>query len=286
MLAPTRSVDGRIKDGDCFRSFRGKRDKADAPRVYTMPFTHFMEPPYKQDNAQPDHPLTVSLVSNDVTDEGAVIYKSDLNDPCRMLSTGAKLCISYTVRAKLKDEVDLGSISSSLGSILVDWRPSTLELPSEGVALSSADGIIKAHGPLALDTPSTIRFTGQRCYVERAPFEAKPVNISSRLAVASPFEVQYRITNTTSIHQTVRIDLHDVNSTGEANTAAASGMFLSGCMSGQLSLGPLEEQTVSFIVIAIRPGEATFPAVRVSSVRYKSWIIKDGPSWKRLYIFP
>lgn len=230
--------------------------------------------------------MTVSLVSNDVTDDGSVIYRSELNEPCRMLSTGAKFCISYTVRAKLKDEVESRSVSSSLGSILVDWRPSTLDLPNECVALSPADGIIKAHGPLALDSPSTIRFTGQRCYVERMPFKVKPLNISSPLAVATPFEVKYRITNTTSIHQMIRLEMHEVNSTGEGYNAAASGLLLSGCMSGQLSLGPLEEQTVSFTVIATRPGETTFPALRVSSDRYKSWIIKDGPSWKRLYIFP
>jgi hypothetical protein len=226
------------------------------------------------------------LVSNDTAGEGSSIYKSDPNDPCRILSTGARLGISYTVLARLKKGLQQGSASSSLGSILVDWRPSFLELPSEGGALSRDLGIIKAHGPLALATPSTIRFTGPRCYIERAPFEAKAVTIPSSLTVATPFEVQYRVTNKTSMHQLVRIQVREANSSSGGGSASESGLFLSGCTKGELSLGPSEQQIVSFTAIATRPGDLTLPALLVSSDRYQSWIMNDGSSWKRCYVLP
>lgn len=189
------------------------------------------------------------------------------------------------VLARLKEEYHLVSAASSLGTILVDWRPSSLQLPSEGDPVFRNHGI-DAHGPLALDMPSTIRFTGPRCYVEHAPFEATPVNIPSSLTVATPFKVQYCVTNKTSLHQLMRIEVREFRSSSDSTSSTASGFLLSGCTSGNLSLGPYEQQTVSFTAVATRPGEWTLPALQVSSDRYQSWVINDGSSWKRLFVFP
>ena len=241
-----------------------------------------------QDTAvTPDSPVAVSLNSKHDDSETGVLYKSTPDDPCRILSTKSRFGVAFTVTVRLGEEYRRGGISSFLGNLLVDWRPSTLDLPAECEALSTFSDV-SAHGPLALETPSTIRFRGPACYVERAPFEVQPVAIPSLLKTAMPFDIKYIVKNTTTLHQSLNIRLGATSDLFEGNVAKFGGLLISGCSQGQIALGPLERQIVGFTVISCRPGEVALPALQISSSRYQRWVINDGDgaSRKRVYVMP
>jgi hypothetical protein len=235
---------------------------------------------YLQDNADPDSSLAVSLSSENST----TLYKSAVDDPCRMLSVDSKFGIGYSVVARLKNQPRGRGTSSTLGSVLVDWLPSTLELPDEPGVNSSALGDIRAHGPLALRTPSRIRFMGPRCFVNSAPVEAELIDISHRLSVGTPFELTYRIRNKSCRPQMVTACLRD-GSDGE-NDAARRSFVVSGLISGDLSLGPLEERLLSFTAIPTRAGEASLPLLELSSSRDRSVVFHKGTSRANLFVLP
>lgn len=244
--------------------------------------------PSLQDTAAaPDSSVVVSLMSKRDDSETGFLYKSTTDDPCRILSTKSRFGVAFTVTGRLGDEYRRGGISSFLGNLLVDWRPSVLALPAECEALSTFDDLT-AHGPLALDSPSTIRFRGPPCYIERAPFEVEAESITSSLKTAMPFDIKYTITNTTTLHQSLNIRLGGSSDLFEGSVAKFGGLLLSGFTQGQITLGPLERQVVGFTVISCRPGEVVLPALQISSSRYQRWVINDGDgaSRKRVYVMP
>jgi hypothetical protein len=236
----------------------------------------------KQNNVDDKNPVSVDFLSGQ-REEPGVLYRSNLDDPCRILSAGSKLCVSYTVRASLKDKC-MENVSCSLGSISVDWTPFQIKALQSPLVSNRDHENLPAHGPLALDVPSTIRFTSPVCHIERTPFKAEPLHLSTSVTVATPFDVTYSISNNTTSHQTITIEVLEENLSKGSVPGALSGLLFSGCLNGQLSLGPHEEQVISFHAVAIRPGEIYLPPVRVSSNRFKSLIIND--SRKRLFAFP
>jgi hypothetical protein len=226
--------------------------------------------------------VSVVTLSASKSDEGHknIIYQSDPADPCRVLSGNAKLCVSYSVLASLKG--DESSMSSSLGSILVDWKPTTLTPPALPDTISNSYGPVTSHGPLALDAPSTTCFTGPICYIEETPFEVKYLISALPLSVTCPFTVQYSVKNKTSFHQILRLQMREA----EVSNATASGLLLSGCADGIINLGPHDEHMISYTVVATRPGQTSLPGLLVSSDRYKSWVINGGPVGKPIFIHP
>lgn len=238
-----------------------------------------------KDNISATNPVSTTLIVNNALSEGDCVYRPHPDDPCRMLSTGSRLIVSYTMLASLKEDA-IRSAFATLGSILVDWRPTRLELPLEQAIVNDKLRLCRSHGPLALETPSTIRFTGPNCYIERAPFKAETLDLPSHISVAMPFDVQYSIMNTTSSHQSVSIQILEESASSDAPTTSSSRLMLSGCMKGQLSLGPLEKHTLSYRAIAFSPGEMHLPILRISSDRYKSWIVNERSVGKRIYVLP
>jgi hypothetical protein len=239
--------------------------------------THSVAP---QESDRGDLSLVPSTASN--SDDGCtnIIYQADPADPCRVLSGSAKLCVSYSVLASLKG--DESSLSLSLGSILVDWKPTTLTPPALPDTISNSYGPVTSHGPLALDAPSTMCFTGPTCYVEETPFEVTHVISALPLSVACPFTVQYSVKNKTGFHQMLLLEMREA----EVSSATANGLLLSGCADGIITLGPYDEHMISFTVVATRPGLTSLPALLVSSDRYRSWVINGGPVGKSIFIHP
>ena len=233
-----------------------------------------------QDDAGSDSPLDLLLMRKRKANEGVgVLYKPSRDDPCRILSEGTKFSIGYTVQPLMKTDYKSSSVSSTLGALLVGWLATALDLPDEAKGHSGTLGAITSHGPLALDDPSKIRFTGPPCSIERAPFEVTLQTMPSTVRVAVPFEVDYCIKNNTNLHQTMQIRM--------IKEGKLDGLLLSGLVNGEISLAPYEVQFHSYTVLAIRAGEICFPGLQVSSLRYKSWVINKETTPKNfIYVNP
>jgi hypothetical protein len=182
----------------------------------------------------------------------------------------------------MKNDYLKGSVSTSLGVVSVDWIPTPLELPKEVTAGGSIDSV-DAHGPLSLTTPCTCRFMGPPCYIENAPFETIVEGLPSSPRVAVPFDVTYRIKNKTSIDQKLKVFLK--NSAPESQDS--DGFLVSGLVNGEVSLGPLESHTLSYIILATRTGTIPMPNLCISSDRYNTWIVDDSTSRRRsVFVLP
>ena len=205
--------------------------------------------------------------------------RSLLGDPLspistRTLSIGSKFTVAYAVEAKLKSGFRRGGVSSNLGVLEVDWSPVALGVPKEVSSSSRTTvGSIESHGPLILQSPSTMRFRAPACYIESAPFEVELTIVPPTPSVAAPFQVLCSITNKTHLHQLLTIQLHTPALT---DGAPREGLLLSGTTRGELTLGPQESQTLQYTFLASHPGPLRLPALQIASTRYKSWVVHEG----------
>lgn len=227
------------------------------------------------DNGSSESPVSLSLQSHDGSN---VLYSPETIDPCRILSIGSKLAVAYTVKPTLKGAPDSIGAKSTLGTILIDWKPSSLPLPSDARLDEEALGGIHSHGPLRLRTPSTIRFSGPGCSIESAPFEAAAEISAVIPRMGVPFEINYRVKNKTKLNQVVSINV------GDSSSQDMDGLVFSGMTHGEFSLAPSESQTITYTILSTRAGRARLPAVEVSSSRYQSCIVKEAS--KEIYILP
>ena len=221
------------------------------------------------------------------SNRGNLLSEGDHPSAPRTLSTGSKLSVAYSVQTKLKPDFVRGGVSAFLGIVEVDWAPVPLILPEE-TALGSklTMGSIETHGPLALQSPATMRFRGPPCYIESAPFEAKVTRMPSSPSVVTPFEVCYGIENKTDSHQCLTMYL-DAPPLNDGSSSPRDGLVVSGSTSGELSLGPNEYHTLTFTFLATRPGPLELPGLHIASSRYNSWVIKeDGATRNQVYILP
>jgi hypothetical protein len=78
-----------------------------------------------------------------------------------------------------------------------------------------------------------------------------------------------------------------MNDASAGEDVSTDGLLISGMINGELCLAPDEEQLLSYTVLALRAGKAARPSLRVSSERYKTWVINEDRTCNRpLYIFP
>lgn len=208
----------------------------------------------------------------------ATLYSPDPSDPCRVLSIGSKLTVAYTVTPSLRSAPDSAGVKATLGTILVDWKPSSLPLPSDAQLDEGGLGEINSHGPLRLHTPSTIRFSGPACWIEVAPFEAAAESMPAAPRMGVPFALSYRIKNKTNLHQAISVRVKD------STPRDMDGLVFSGMTHGEVSLAPSETQIISYMVLATRAGRVLLPELEVSSTRYPSWIVKEAS--RHIHIFP
>jgi hypothetical protein len=211
-----------------------------------------------------------------------IIFQATPDDPCRVLYAGSAFSVVYTVQARLKEAENFSSVTAPLGALVVDWSPAPLELPFEADRTG-----INGHGPLALGRPSTVRFPGPSCHIERAPFEAELLELPASPRVAVPFEVNIRIKNRTDRHQTLSVHVSDQAATSPDGRSDPGGLLVSGLIDGQFALAPAESQILSYSVMATRPGKTLLPMLLVSSPRFRTWIVREASNKSfQIYIFP
>ena len=223
----------------------------------------------------------LSLISTASATDSTLYSKRD-GDASHLLQQGSTLGVMYNVLAKLsppdlvnserRDEFD--HVRTFLGGVAVEWAPITLPAIDDNI-----------HGPLPLLNPSRIRFRGPRCYVERAPFEAKLLFFPDFPKVAVPFEVKYCIKNQTPYSQKLSLFMSEAHPSD--NVDASDTVLVSGFVSGEVQLAPSESRVLCYSALAMRAGKTPMPALSVSSLRYKSWVINDGQDKPRhFYVLP
>ena len=201
-----------------------------------------------------------------------VLFAPKGNDSSRILTNGSRFGLSYSIQPLVKDQYMKGSVSTRLGVIWVDWYPVSVPLP-EDIPQSDIERL-QSHGPLRPSEPATLKFRGPPCYIEDAPFETvlEPLPPSPRVAV--PFEMSYRISNKTGMQQKLSVLMRDQYDDRERNNVS-EGILVSGLVSGDITLSPFETQTLSYTALATKAGKTVMPALKISSDRYKTWVVKD-----------
>jgi hypothetical protein len=229
------------------------------------------------EDATDSEKVSLGLLSGTAIEKSGILYSPQSNDPCRILSLGSKLSVAYTVKPTLHRVSVASGTRAELGIISVDWKPSSLQLPDDLNRDSVDLGGYPSHGPLRLQSPSTIRFPGPLAFIERSPFEATIDNVPAAPRIGHPFGVTYNILNKTPLGQIARVNV--------VEPSEDTGLLFAGMVSGELTLAPSESQSISYTFLATRAGKVRLPSLEVSSERYKSWIIKE-PTQKAVYIFP
>ena len=230
-------------------------------------------------------PCAFSLVSGIEGKGDGLLYESDQNDPSRNLRLGCTFSVAWTTDVTMNTEYVKGSVSAPLGVISVDWCPIPLDLPEEMLFANPREAP-DCHGPLVLAKPSTCRFMGPPCYVESAPFHVAKDNLPATPRVAEPLYVVYHVQNKTSLHQKLAVMLSDSESETDEDDEP-DGFLFAGVVNGDICLGPFESKSLSYVAVPTRSGPLMMPNFRVTSDRYKSWVIRDDtPGSRSIYILP
>jgi hypothetical protein len=161
----------------------------------------------------------------------------------------------------------------------MDWSPVPLQHADE-IHFQSEDEYRGIHGPLPMKQLKLVRQKGPLCYVEVTPFEASFETIPSMPKVGNPFEVRYKISNKTSLHQKLRVLMNDSDTIVSSNN-----MLVSGIINGEITLGPLEKKTLSYSLLVTKVGKISIPTFDVSSVRYNTWVV-HGSSMDKVFVSP
>jgi hypothetical protein len=211
--------------------------------------------------------------------EDGVLYTSTGANLTGQLTKGSQLGVAYTLEANMSSEYKKGSVTTALGAVSVHWGP----LPT----LLNEGAQEHAHGPLVLEEPSVMTFRGPSCYVESAPFETVLQAPPTPPRVATPFEMCYRISNKTGVHQ--KLSVRMTSSDSEGNNQAEEGILVSGLVQGEIRLAPYESQILSYTALAMHAGKAMLPALTIASDRYKTWIMNGNDAAgasRQLYVLP
>ncbi|GAX19945.1 hypothetical protein FisN_1Lh584 [Fistulifera solaris] len=228
------------------------------------------------------------LKSKAVDGRDGLLYKTTPDDQSRLLSTtDAEFSISYVVEAQMRPNVLRGCLSSHLGVIEVEWLPKAIPLSPDITKDPSAVAAgIDAHGPLALDAPSIVRFRGPPFYIESAPFIAEMVQCSEVPYATKPFEIAYKILNNTALHQHLTIKLHALPIVDGGKASDDDGILLAGTVQGDLTLNPHEMRTLSYTLLALRPGLIQLPAFEILSTRYNTYVVQEHGKSKEIFVMP
>jgi hypothetical protein len=190
------------------------------------------------------------------------------------LGKGKKMGVTLTVDAHINEGYRMGSVSTHMGVVCVDWAPKPLLIPPPATNAVN----VQHHGPLSLQELSTIKFRGPFCYIESAPFSTVFSIEPSAPRVGVPFEVLYRIMNKTSVPQVLVVALQDTTATNQS-------VLVAGSVKGELRLSPQATQLLSYTAIATKVGKVSIPSVSISSARYNTWLAQ-GTEPSELYVLP
>jgi hypothetical protein len=205
--------------------------------------------------------------------EAPCLFEATGNEICRLLGKGKKLGVVWTVEPRIRLDYKKSSVSTTIGSICIDWSPTPLEVPPLARTITKIDN----HGPLALREKSTLKFRGPKCCVERAPLETIVAIMPPTPKVGIPFEVVFTIKNTTIMNQVISVSIQD--------TAEDQDVLVAGFSKGDKQLSPQSTHILSYYMVATKAGKVKLPSISISSPRYKTWIVHKKETL-HLFVLP
>jgi len=157
-----------------------------------------------------------------------------------------------------------------LGIIAVNWTSMYLKYPKNIIPIFN-DRYIQYHGPLPVENISPLLFYGPTINVECTPFEASFRCIPEIPRIASIFNMCYTIRNKTHMNQLLKITLNE-----ETDDNSSLSTLITGFTGGKIHLGPEETKEVIYSVFSMQSGMIDLPSINISSLRYKSWVVRGG----------
>ena len=253
---------------------------------------------------QHESPCTVTLITSRADEEGldrnGVIFSSNPKSASNILKPGSKFGLSYIVRTTAKkiprnlfsnDEEKPPLLQTTLGVLQINWKPTALSLP-EGIVVEQEmkekfhlNEIGFVHGPLPSQTLSILQLRGPQCDVECTPFHAELSSFPPSPKVGIPFELEYCITNKTQLNQKLSVSMSET-SAANGSQEPSNGILVSGLITGDVQLGPMESKTLCYTGLAMRAGKTPMPALTVISSRYQSWVINDAKYPRFCHVLP
>ena len=211
----------------------------------------------------------------DQDDQAVVMYSSDDIDPCSVLSIGCKRSVAYTTRVGLKPTSLESRVTTSIGSVIVHWKPSLLPLPDDAMAYFKDLGI-HSHGPLRLHTPSELSFAGPLCHIEKAVVQVRPLPLIEIPCMNEPFRIEYKVINISDRQLHLYVQVLD--------PTLSDWLIFSGTTHGEIFLAPHETVILGYTLVATVTGKAELPQIRLRSARVGASIADATP--KEIYVLP
>lgn len=214
------------------------------------------------------------------------LYSAGIGVLTDRLKQGSALSMSYSVLAQKDVESGKGYGSISLGVMSVDWKPVSLSLPEGSSPITNPDEFGSAHGPLQISNQPSMIFHGPQCTVLDSPFMAKLLRCPATPKVGTPFCISYLVTNRSAKRQAVVVHVNEERP-GNTVPPPAPQLLGTGKLKEELELAPFEEKEFSYTFISMLAGKVLRPSLRVSSNRYKTWVVNETPlSPRYLFVLP
>jgi len=217
------------------------------------------------------------------------LFEPSSDEPARTIGKGKNIGIVYNLETRIRQGFRSGNAETNLGIVCVDWSPTATSIPPEASdainnSVNPPIARVKFHGPLSLSAPSVMKFRGPHCYIETAPFSTKVQISPPSPKIGTPIEISISISNNTGANQTIALSVSEKDEDGKDHVS--DGVLFSGMMNGEVRLSPRESAKVVYTAVAWKVGRLSLPLISVSSLRYKTWIVKGDDSPLDIFVTP
>ena len=210
----------------------------------------------------------MELIGNPTGQANGVIFQPKQTDANSLLKNGTTMSLLFVVQPTFKGpDASTSPIFTRLGSVRIKWKPTPIPSPGNVQVQDEYKGY---HGPLVLSDIGSVVYAGPRCYVEEIPMAVYTRSITGSPKVMIPFDVEYQFVNKKKVYQKIRIQFQSFDNETKGS------IVIAGVSSGEIHLGPLEEKSLIYTMLALKAGKVVLPVMNVSSDLCQSWFVHGG----------
>jgi hypothetical protein len=218
---------------------------------------------YDNDKKQIDDTSDVRIDLKSGSKTGNVLYSGDGMGKLTEMGPGNKIGVGFVLQASIKDRMVGDTVPANLGIVSCNWSPLPLKLAESVVVANCPDIDPLHHGPLPSCVSGPIEFLNPTVAIQVAPFTVV-CDFPASARVGVPTTVSYTITNSTSVHQHVAVEMDDVYE---------NSIIIDGMKSGSLQFGPGETRHLKYNAVFLQAGKTRMPNLKAVSRRHQSFVI-------------